>query len=245
VLFSGLGKVKLNIALAVAIAMVLISVLVTLTAKAEDSRVQMLGFGVFFATVVPSILVARRRLDQGKRSVMGLLDPQATVLLTRSRLNSFLRLISSLGGLVASATFIETSEPDSPYWVIGWAMLVAFSVIAVVLLLLLSWRGFTITLSPVGINYSAFRVGPIAWADIRSAELRPYMKRDVLNLELVDSEKYFARGYPLRRMSEAMAKRAGLSAFMVSGESVGLTSREIHDAVAVRLAAFGLNQHSV
>lgn len=76
-----------------------------------------------------------------------------------------------------------------------WYFTVFFAAFAVFTPIALQWQNVTLIVSPAGLDYSLFKVGPIAWSDIRQATLvRVLIFNQFIVLDVPNPEKYLGQG---------------------------------------------------
>jgi hypothetical protein len=118
-----------------------------------------------------------------------------------------------------------------------WAIAGVVMFIGLPVLALVKGHSASLKLSPEGLDFSGFRTGLIAWADLRTATIKTMGKVRYIALELRDPQKYLAR-----RPKSAwhfLEHFWPSSAFIFNPPAVGVESELILKAIQIRLSAFG------
>ena len=96
-----------------------------------------------------------------------------------------------------------------------------------------------LTLSPDGLDYSPFDIGPIAWAEIAAAELDLAKGRRLLRLTPRDAEALFQRGLPRAGTRGGLFGRRSLPPFVLDLTRLGEADEMLLAAVNLRLHVTG------
>jgi hypothetical protein len=164
-------------------------------------------------------------------------DPGATLLLTRSWFS--LALMMAMCAALAGACALGLAAGIAgPFWrAATWAGLVLFAAVAVVSPL--RGRRTWLRLSPEGLDYSEFKIGPIAWGDIQSAEEGTVLRSGVIALHLSDEQKYFQRGFKRPPRGLGWTRHMVPSEFLIPEAMFDLPVDWLLSAIQVRLDRFG------
>lgn len=117
---------------------------------------------------------------------------------------------------------------------------------ALFLVLALLFLGFDIayraklTLSPAGLDYAPFGIGPIAWAEIAAAELDLGKHRRLLRLTPRDTEALFQRGLPRQGTRGGLFGRRSVPPFVIDLTRIGEADETLLAAINLRREAFAV-----
>lgn len=114
----------------------------------------------------------------------------------------------------------------------AWAGLFMCGIAPVVMAL----RRTRLVISDLGLDYSPFKVGPIAWNDIVSIEGKRLFRSDVIVLKLADPREYVQRGLPISyRLIGWLG--FGASPFRIMPIQLGVSRRRIGEALKLWMDA--------
>lgn len=151
---------------------------------------------------------------------------------------ALMTIISILGSV---ATYLLFSAQHTTSSVVILACMSALMTLLAALFLALRFVSgpAKLSLSPLGLSYGPFKCGPIEWRDIRAARAVPFGGPGIISLEIVDPEKYFARGFPKFGRNLGRWIKAFASPFVISPAWLQAPRDLVLDAINVRLAMFG------
>ena len=191
-----------------------------------------IGFVLFFGSILNAGAVAFLRKRDAKYEKAAN-DIGATVRFSRPRSDTVTVLICFLVGAVGSAFLLFSGVG----WFVPSFLLLVFGGFSAASLLAMSRRQVrSLTLSPIGLDYSPFGAGPIAWPDIEKARMSKG-RTTVIALKLVDETKYRQPG---RRPFWARGNRLSLGTpFAFLPAAFDASPRLIMHAIETRLSKFG------
>jgi len=148
------------------------------------------------------------------------------------------RVLPFLGMAIASILvgYDPVYNDVSPLWAAAAAL---FPVLALLFL------GFDIayraklTLSPAGLDYAPFGIGPIAWAEIAAAELDLARHRRLLRLTPRDAEALFQRGLPRQGTRGGLFGRRSVPPFVIDLTRLGEADDTLLAAINLRQRTLG------
>lgn len=143
------------------------------------------------------------------------------------------RVLPFLGMAIASVLigYDPVYNDVYPLWTAAAALC-----LAVALLILgtdMAYRA-RLTLSPAGLDYSPFGIGPIAWAEIAAAELDLAKGRRLLRLTPRDAEALFRRGLPRAGSRGGLFGRRSTPPFVLDLTRLGEADETLLAAIALR-----------
>jgi hypothetical protein len=201
------------------------------------ARLTSLAAIVFFGGGIPVSIFQLRRARQYRRWTETD-DPRAVLVFATSRAESLVLMLAA-AGMALGSYFMRFKEPDnSTLEICSWIGSVFFGALALLMAVFSIGRPPRLTLSPLGLDHTSFKVGPIPWDDILSVEAGQVMNTDIVSIALADQDKYFARGFPKRGRKLGRLSPALSSPFVISTEQLGVPVEMILDATRLRLAAF-------
>lgn len=199
-----------------------------------DKQLGMIGGAIFIVAVVfAAVFSSRRKRPLQLSSLVD--DPHAIILVVPSPVDmkvlSFSFLVAGFGcALIALET---TAELEDRIWPLaGVVLFVALPVVGLV-----RRHSVSLKLSPEGLDFSGFRTGLIAWADVRAATIKSMGKVRYIALELRDPQKYLARRP--KSAWHVLEYVWPSSTFTFSPPAVGVEEEVILKAIQIRLSAFG------
>lgn len=198
-----------------------------------------IGVFVILAAIVPrllySIFGAMRRRHAPLQH-----DPRADVVFSGSVADAIPMAIAMIGGAIGAYMLLSQESPPVLTWVIACGgIALAISGVVVVLMHIVSGP-FRLSLSAAGLDYGPFKCGPISWRDIRRVDLKRFLSTEVISIEVADSEKYFARGFPKIGRNPGRYAKGWTSPFVISPKQIHVSSNSLLDAIYARLEIFGL-----
>jgi hypothetical protein len=203
----------------------------------EDWRGDVGLLVVFAATAFYFVLSYLSAMKQ--RRPIADADPRAEIVISTSKVVVALLVVPVIGG-VAGAYLLFSAELTSPT-----SLLLAFSgavlafLAAILMALHLACGPFRLSLSETGLDYAPFKCGPIAWKDVRAAEVKRTGRRGFVSLDVADHEKYFARGFPKKGRKLGSWFKTLSSPFAISPQLLQASPEAILGAIKARLALFG------
>jgi len=172
-----------------------------------------LPMGLVFLGVV--LLALEKLVDwSAHRNAKAAADPAATFVLRLSGFSTVLVAGTFLSFAVACAIPILQGIDNSTARLWAWVGFVVFGAAAVAIPI--RRRFVTLKMSPEGLDYSSFSVGPIAWRDIAEASISRMFRTESIRLRVLDDEKYLGRR--LRPMKAWLRWRIGVQDFDVSSQ---------------------------
>lgn len=200
-----------------------------------------LGMTLFFSGLIPISLVmlvspTAWRLRNAVR------DPTASLKITRAWVVSIGLLMGTLLMTSASIYALAAGSADDPGRGLAIVGLVVCPLAALGVLLMHSivW----LTLSPEGLDFSAFRCGPIAWSDIGAVYVQRMFRTYVVALEVRDEEKYIARGFRRPGLRWRWTRFFSPSLFSLPTAMFDVSPEWLRRAIQVRLDHFGVTGQS-
>jgi len=155
-------------------------------------------------------------------------DPAASFVLSYSTISLALMSCAFLAFAIACglplAAGLESSSARGWAW-IGLTVFAATAVGAPIQRLL-----FSLTISPSGLDYSAFKTGPIPWQDIDSVSVSRRFRTEAVILQLRDEDKYRQRG-------SSVSKR--WLGWPIPETSFDVSAEWLAKAIQLRLDCFG------
>jgi Na+/melibiose symporter-like transporter len=161
-------------------------------------------------------------------------NPAAVVHMTTARFEVYTVALALLA--MAAGFAFAIGAPDIKLQVLAWVGMVGFAVLSV--MILVTRRIAWLRLSPDGLEFSAFGVGPIPWKDIRGARSTSALGRvPIVALDLNNEEDYQARrrGLRLRFLERLLLS----SSFTIAPPSMDMSCDMLVKAIEIRIAAFG------
>lgn len=199
----------------------------------EDSGLLILLVTGLLSSVAGGLALVRRRrrfVDPGPTTEVSFYAPIAHFVV--------IGLVPILGSVAAWLLF--SAHRSSPIILLFACMSVLIALLATLFLVLRMVSGpARLSLSPAGLDYGPFKCGPIEWQDIGAARAVPFGRPGIISLEIVDPEKYFARGFPKFGRNLGRWVKAFASPFVVSPGWLQAPFDPILDAINVRLTMFG------
>lgn len=196
---------------------VILAVLIAFLFKASIANVVLM--------VVSWLPIAILKVSGWLRKAPRPIDPQQKLVFKFPTDQKLASIAGCLGFVLAAKGILEIG-PSTQNTMAWWGM--GFFGLGAVVSAGLLWKDMvSLTLSDKGLEYSRFKVGPIAWKDIQGISPTTLGRSTIINLHLVDEEAYFARGKPRKKFGESFAKRMGLSSFCFSTQLLGANSTEI------------------
>jgi len=193
------------------------------------------------AILVSVILYLFFRLRSGAKRVptISQYGPTTNVVFSGAAIEFVPMVFPMIGGAVGS--YLLLSQEVRSVWTLlfaGAGICLAL-VTSLVVLMYLVYGRIRLSLSDEGLDYSPFKCGPIAWQDIKGVDVRRFLSSDLISLELMEPEKYFARGFPKTGHNIGRHVKAFSSPFVIAPKQLQATSDSILGAINVRLAVFG------
>jgi hypothetical protein len=212
--------------------------LATRALTAQETSWSLLSGAAALFSIVPFSLMRFAGLT-ARRYAAAAQDPNATLILqqtTVSRIGNVVMFMS----LAAACGFGLIDGVDDPVnrlltWV-GFALFLVMPITA-------SVRGPgspRMTLGPAGLDYSLFKIGPIAWNDIARVELRRVLRSQTIALYLSDEDKYFRRGFKRPGKFFGWTKHMVPSEFLIPAAMFDVSPEWLLQAIQVRLDHFGM-----
>jgi GNAT superfamily N-acetyltransferase len=215
---------------------------IAMLVMARDARTTMIGIGVIFCFLSWLPLTLTRLLRALVQRDAAAKDMPRYVRVFRLGIGDSVTRVLPFLGMALACVFIG-SEPGfrsiDPLWAIG-------AIVGVVLALV--YLGYDIayraglTLSPAGLDYTPFQVGPIAWTDIAAAELDLAKGRRLLRFTPRDAETLFQRGLPRQGTRGGLLGLRAIPPFVIDLTRIGDPDVELLAAIRLRLAAFSGTQ---
>lgn len=194
--------------------------------SAQDRLMPLAGIAFFGS----ALLIAVVKLRQS-RSWLGSTAadfPDRTIVFRRTPAQTAVWIVI-FAGMAISGGLMLFAEPDSIKTQVAAWIIIAAGVAGPIGFLL---RPVRLTLSPDGLDYSGFKIGPIAWGDILGVELKPNALGQFVALRIRNQEKYFSRGFP----SGLRAIAWDDAPFRIDAQQLGAPALEIADAIALRVS---------
>jgi hypothetical protein len=149
--------------------------------------------GAFGCIAAVMVAVGKLASPTARRHAAAAVDPGATLVLTRSWF-SVVVMMAMCATLAGACALGLAGGIGDPFWrAATWLGLILFAALS--LASPLRGRRAWLRLSAEGLDYSEFKIGPIAWPDIQSVEMRVVLRSAVIALHLSDEQKYFQRGF--------------------------------------------------
>jgi hypothetical protein len=212
----------------------------TATTRDELSLTLLAGALVCIAPVM--VAVGKLMSPTARRHAAAAADPRATLVLTRSWF-SVVVMTAMCAALAGACALGLTAGIIDPFWrAATWSGLVLFAALTVVSPL--RGRRTCLRLSPEGLDYSEFKIGPIAWADIRSAEERSVLRSATIALHLYDEQKYFQRGFKRPPRGLGWTRYVVPSEFLIPEAMFDVPVDWLLSTIQVRLDRFGTPAHT-
>jgi hypothetical protein len=198
----------------------------------ENRRLFIAGSLVFGAVAVVIAVRCLRWRKQGDIEAAN--DPAAVVHMTTARFEIYTIGLALLA--MAAGFAFAIGVPDVKLQVLAWFGMVGCAVGSV---MILAKRRITwLRLSPDGLEFSAFGVGPIPWKDIRGARSMWALGRvPMVALDLNNEEEYQARRRGLRL--PFLERLLLSSSFTVAPPAMEMSCDMLVKAIEIRIAAFG------
>lgn len=194
------------------------------------------GAMLFFALLPLSL--ARLADVTARRRAVAAADPAATLDIRQSALSRAAIMLMFLAMSACCAFGLREGVQDITLRVLVWIGLVAFLASAIDA----PFRGASsarMTLSPAGLDYSGFKIGPIAWTDIERAEQHRVLRSQVIALFVRDEEKYFRRGFKRPGRLLGWTKYMVPSLFLLPDAMFDVSLDWLLEAIQVRIDHFG------
>jgi hypothetical protein len=192
-----------------------------------------LAIGLFYGALAPFAL-GRLVSHTAWKHRHSYRDPRSQLVINRSWFSSACYLVALLMLAGACVYGPVLNGPDDFAHFVGLLGLAAWAL--AVLAVSRSQISTALILSSEGLNYTPFKVGTIAWSDIRAAEIACAKQGYVIALHIPDEDKYIRRGFT--RIPKWM-KVFVPSLFMVPNATFGVSPKWLRTAIQVRLDHFG------
>jgi hypothetical protein len=201
---------------------------------------QLVGLGAlaFFGSGIPYSLLKLLRATIGKRRIEND-TPAAVRVFVKSKGELAALTFMSAGAGLGCYLLPQLDPAKESMRYVGWFGAVFCGLGVCVIPTMAKLRPFRLTLSPHGLDYTLFKVGPIEWRDILSVRTGEALGTEFISLELTDKEKYFARGFPKRGRKPRWLGSGFSSPFVILPLQLGASARSIVDAIDIRLSTFG------
>ncbi|HNB25802.1 MAG TPA: hypothetical protein PLR41_02505 [Alphaproteobacteria bacterium] len=149
-----------------------------------------LPMGMVFVGVV--LLALERLVDwSAHRHAKAAADPAETVVLKRSIFS--LLLVSGAFLAFAGACVIPITQGIDNSTARLWAWLGFLVFCGSAIGIPIRRQFVSLTMSPEGLDYSSFNVGPIRWGDIAEASISRIFRTEYIRLRVVDEERHLGR----------------------------------------------------
>ncbi|HEX6119884.1 MAG TPA: hypothetical protein VFZ03_10590 [Dongiaceae bacterium] len=194
-----------------------------------------LGMTLFFGGFIPTSLVmlvnpTAWRLRHAVR------NPNVPVKITRSWVVTVGILIGALLMTSASVYALVSSPADDPsrgLAIFGLVVCPVAGLGAVLMQVIVA-----LTLSPEGLDFSAFKCGPIAWSDISAVYVQRMFRTYVVAVEVRDEEKYIARGFRRPGLRWRWTRFFSPSLFSLPSAMFDVSPEWLRRAIQIRLDHF-------
>lgn len=188
-----------------------------------------LFFGAFIPISVPALVnptaIKHRHASD---------HPQLAIKILRSWWTTGARLVGFLMMALACGWALASGIDDTFESGLAVAGVVLFAGLALSLIRL--QVTVSLGLSPEGLDYSLFRMGPIPWQDIAAVEVERVLRTDAVVLYLRDEEKYYQRGFKcLARWAQLFSS----TPFMIPDAMFDVSPEWLRRAIQIRLDHFG------
>jgi hypothetical protein len=189
--------------------------------------VDALALGFLFLGIV--LLAILKLLDwSAHRHAKAAKEPMATFVLTFSRVSLVLLSGAYLSLAAACAIPIAEGIDDPTIRLVAWVGLLAFAGAAIALPI--QKRFVTLTMSPYGLDYTSFQVGPISWRDIGDVSISRLFRTESVALQIADEEKYLGRrSSPIKRWLR----------WRIVGQAFDVSPQWLAKAIQLRIDHFG------
>lgn len=213
--------------------------LVGLAVVGSDVSLPILAAGLvcFAFALIPLTKLAS---PNARRLARAASDPGATLVLAYSTV-SLVLMVLMMALLAAACGLGLAAGIENPYWrAATWVGLVSFA--ALTIIGPVKRKRLSLTLSPAGLDYSEFKIGPIAWPDIREVEIRRVMRSTMLAILLRDEQKYFDRGFKRPMYGLRWTRYLVPSSFMINDYMFDVPLGWLQAAIQMRLDHVGDTQ---
>jgi hypothetical protein len=199
------------------------------------------ALATFGVTAVP---VMKLGSPTARRHAAAASDPNATLTVRRSQFALVLMVWAFVALAGACALGLAAGIEDKFWRMATWLGLFLFAALTVITPL--NWGRMWLRLSPEGLEYSMFKIGPISWSDIVSVEGRAFLRTTFVALHLRDEQKYFQRGFKRPPRGLGWTRHLVPSEFMIPESAFDVPLEWLLSAIQIRLDRFGesISSHS-
>jgi hypothetical protein len=207
------------------------------TATTRDELSLTLLSGALGCTAPVMVAIGKLVSPTARRHSWAAADPGATLVLSRSWFSVALMMAMCAALAGACALGLAAGIAD-PFWrAATWSGLVLFAALAFASPL--RGRRVRLRLSADGLDYSEFKIGPIAWPDIQSVEERVVLRSAVIALHLSDEQKYFQRGFKRPARGLGWTRHLVPSEFLIPEAMFDVPIDWLLAAIKLRLDRYG------
>ena len=233
------GKVKSTIMVLITSAFAVLGIGMLLFPSLGQSRLIGLGVLAFFGSAVPFSLI--KLAGAGWRRQADAVDtPDVTRVFARSPMEMMALAFMAFGMGVGCYLLLKIEPAKESVRIAGWVGVVmcGFAVIAMPLVAVL--RPLRLVLSPHGLDYSYFKIGPIEWRDITAVHVGTMLRSEYVAVEVSDPEKYYARGFVRGGRASRWLSDRFPSPFLFIPQQFGASAQTVAEAIRLRLGSAGI-----
>lgn len=167
--------------------------------------------------------------------------PPEPITLYSDRRRILLLLLTTLA-LIAASAFVVRMQPTRFLLIMGYLGVAFFTAVSIAILRLFFDTSPRLILDEEGLYDRTMKTPRIPWNAIVSMEIRNIRSTSFICLELTDEEERMKSLPPLRRLTAAINRRTGLSAFNVNPGALPLSAEEIFTVIVAHVKVYGGNQ---
>ncbi|HWA48014.1 MAG TPA: hypothetical protein VG742_07060 [Dongiaceae bacterium] len=232
------GKVKSTIMVLITSAFAVLGIFLLLFPRSTQSSLIGLGVLAFFGSAVPFSLI--KLAGAGWRKHAGIIDaPEITRTFARSTVEIAALSFMALGMGIGCYLLLKMGPAKESVRIAAWVGVAMCGLAVIVIPIIAVVRPVRLILSPHGLDYSLFKIGPIEWRDITAVHVGTMLRSEYVAVEVSDPDKYYARGFVRGGRASRWLSDRFPSPFLFIPQQFGANAAAVAEAIRLRLGGAG------